>query len=202
MINTKIEWTDYTWSPWLGCSKVSEGCKNCYIVTTTPFRTRGLKHGQPRQRTSPAYWRQPLRWQRRQAASAKRALPFPPRNPRVFPSLCDWLDDEVPIEWLADFLKLIFATPNLDWLLLTKRPENCLPLLGTVLGSSTHIAGFGQWLQDWIEGKPPHNVWLGVSVENQATADLRIPQLLQIPANVRFLSVEPLIGPVNLRYAT
>lgn len=61
---TFIEWCHSTWSPWLGCSKISLGCKNCYITATTPFRTRKLKHGEPRQRTSESYWKQPLRWNR------------------------------------------------------------------------------------------------------------------------------------------
>jgi protein gp37 len=130
---------------------------------------------------------------------------------RVFPSLCDWLDDEVPIEWLADFLRLIFLTPNLDWLLLTKRPENWSKRVEGVLQWIQCCDGFDyldaphpllplrNWLADWfVLRKSPANVWILVSVEDQKRADERIPELLRIPARVRGLSAEPLLGPVDL----
>src|SRR5205085_322251 len=119
-------------------------------------------------------------------------------RPRIFPSLCDWLDDEVPIEWLADFLKLIHDTPNLDWLLLTKRPENWSDRIHTAF-RLPNDEPLETWLSGWLDGdRAPHNVWIGVSVEDQQRADERIPLLLQIPAKVRFLSVEPLLSEVNL----
>lgn len=125
-------------------------------------------------------------------------------RPRVFSaSLADWLDDEVPIEWLADFLKLIHDTPNLDWLLLTKRPENWKE---RIAGVAEHVCDSDHegredaaWLADkWRSGNAPENVWMGATVENQEYADKRIPELLKIPAKVRFLSMEPLLGPVDL----
>jgi protein gp37 len=123
----------------------------------------------------------------------------------VFPSLCDWLDAEVPIEWLADFLNLINKTPNLDWLLLTKRPENWKPQLARALTCCmTHgVVTDGRFaaakmVEAWLNGTPPANVWIGTSIEDQKRADERIPELLKIPARVRFLSVEPLLGPVEL----
>jgi protein gp37 len=132
-------------------------------------------------------------------------------RPRVFSlSMGDWLDDEVPIEWLADFLQTIHATPNLDWLLLTKRPENWEARIVSVL---QHLVGpeppepdtsFYHWLMDWRCGVPertPANVWIGTSVEDQARADERLPLLLQIPARVRFLSCEPLLESVDLDFA-
>jgi protein gp37 len=140
------------------------------------------------------------------------------RRARVFcASLADWLDDEVPIEWLADLLKLIFETPNLDWLLLTKRPENwreringamnrmfsdmCSKTLGDPETLPyTHREKVRDWLQVWIEQDvPPSNVWMGTTVENQEMADKRIPELLKIPAKVRFLSCEPLLSAVDFR---
>lgn len=124
---------------------------------------------------------------------------------RVFPSLCDWLDDEVELRWLLDFLLLIWRTENLDWLLLTKRPElfwqrmsqivNFLPL------ADPKTAGFTSWLLNWLEDCPPKNVWIGTSVENQAMADKRIEWLMKIPATIRFLSVEPLLEKVDLFYS-
>lgn len=152
--------------------------------------------GQPRQRTSAAYWREPLKWDREAAAAGVR--------PRVFcASLADWLDDEVPIAWLADLLDLIRRTPNLDWLLLTKRPENWKSRLDSVLGYAESSPDddirltFSDWGLDWYEGRPPANVWVGTSVENQPMADQRIRHLLEIPAAVRFLSMEPLLGEVR-----
>lgn len=177
--------------------------------------------GQPRQRTSAAYWREPLKWDRE--ASEKAQLfsgmpwfrhPVQPR-PRVFcASLADWLDDEVPIEWLADLLDLIRRTPNLDWLLLTKRPQNWAGRIEKARRYASMDAPIADdtererdrlsrhqlicWLLDWENGKPPANVWIGTSVEDQVRADERIPLLLQIPAKVRFLSMEPLLGAVTL----
>jgi protein gp37 len=132
--NSNIEWTDNTWNPWIGCTKVSPGCANCYAEARDQ-RFAGGAHwgkGAPRQRTSAANWKQPLKWNREAAEDVDDALHDfgadkyeAPQRPRVFcASLADWLDDEVPIEWLADLLGLIHATPFLDWQLLTKRPEN------------------------------------------------------------------------------
>lgn len=127
-------------------------------------------------------------------------------HPRVYcASTADWLD-EVPIRWLVDLLKLIHDTPYLDWLLLTKRVENWRRRMMAALESITDGTGkdgeFWQWLLEWIGGNPPANVWIGTTVENQKRADERIPLLLQIPAKVRFLSVEPMLERVNLKYVS
>jgi protein gp37 len=120
-------------------------------------------------------------------------------------SLCDWLDDDVPIEWMVDLLGMIYFGCHLDWQLLTKRPENWLPRM---VKAMQHIENFGgvaalhEWILGWVAcssiGKPPKNVWIGTTVENQEMADKRIPALLKIPARVHFLSCEPLLGPVDL----
>lgn len=201
---TKIQWADATFNPWIGCTKVSLGCKNCYAENTTRarvLRSQGQEtwgKGATRNRTSAATWREPVKWNAAAQASGKR--------PRIFPSLCDWLDDEVTIRWLADFLKLVHDTPHLDWLLLTKRPENWRRRIEAVWIGATPLTAFSVWLAKWLgsrmlyEGKqPPANVWLGTSVENQETADKRIPALHKIPAKVRFLSVEPMLGPIDLK---
>lgn len=201
--NTKIEWASATWNPWEGCTKVSPGCANCYAAARNRrFGMDNWGKGKPRRRTSPANWKKPLLWNKanRPEATANR--------PRIFPSLCDWLDEEVPIEWLADLLKLIHDTPNLDWLLLTKRPENWEARLMAALEylTLTQPTESCTWLADWLgvefrgatNPAVPLNVWLGVSVEDQQQADERIPKLLSIPAKVRFLSCEPLLGPVTL----
>lgn len=230
MENSHIEWTTHTFNPWIGCTKVSPGCLNCYAETLMDTRYGRVKWGKgnPRQRTSAANWKQPLKWN---ATSQVRASQGFYARPRVFcASLADWLDDEVPIEWLADLLTLIRKTPNLDWLLLTKRPQNFNDRIAAAMVHmdkdvprlsaheaiakvmSAHptpeardkaLAPYKRspeslLLGYWLEGKPPANVWIGTTVEDQARADERIPALLQIPAKVRFLSCEPLLERVQL----
>lgn len=171
---TKILWTDSTFNPWIGCSKVSDGCKHCYAEALDHRLGHGRwGAGKPRHKTSAANWKLPLKWDLQARKDRRRH--------RVFcASLADVFDAEVDEAWRAELFELIRITPSLDWLLLTKRPEN-IPWMLPV---------------GWGDGVP--NVWLGTSVENQETADLRIPLLSKVPARVRFLSIEPLLGPVEL----
>ena len=195
--NSKIEWTDHTFNPWEGCAKVSPGCANCYAEARNSRWNGGTApnwgKGKPRRRTSAANWRKPLQWNRQAGSAGER--------PRVFcASLADWLDDEVPIEWLVDLLILIRETPHLDWLLLTKRPEN---FFGRIEKARISKKGFEEsdlwlWLDEWMDGEPPENVWIGTTVEDQKRADERIPLLFEIPAAIRFLSCEPLLESVDL----
>ncbi len=204
MKDSAISWTDHTFNPWIGCTKVSPGCANCYAATQDKFRKwtpEGWGAGKPRKRTSASNWNEPRRWNRLQETSG--AVHHGAARPRVFcASLADWLDDEVPIEWLADLLALVRKTPHLDWLLLSKRPQNWATRLNEVvawaMARDIHIAPVMQWLT----GTPPANVWIGTTVEDQQRADERIPELVNIPARVRFLSCEPLLGPVNLSMRT
>jgi protein gp37 len=201
---TKIEWATHTWNPWEGCTKVSPGCAHCYAEARNQRFHAGANWGPgaPRRRTK--NWSAPFKWN---AACAKQdelissSSGFSSNTrARVFTSLCDWLDPEVPIAWLADFLKLIHDTPNLDYLLLTKRPETWHKRIEEANYLLTQISqGAAHMAVKWLIGKEaPPNVWLGVSVEDQQRADERIPELLKIPANIRFLSVEPLLGPLDL----
>jgi protein gp37 len=112
------------------------------------------------------------------------------------------LDEEVPIEWLARFLELIHDTPNLTWLLLTKRPENWRKRISAAISHCEDATA--EWLEEWTDcidiperGVFPGNVWVGASAENQSFADQRMQHLLRIPAVGRFLSIEPMIGPVD-----
>jgi protein gp37 len=213
--DTKIQWCDHTFNPWIGCTKVSTGCANCYAETLMDHRYGKAKwgKGQPRVRTSAANWKLPLRWNAAagihdrawngmqdvcdvQSDTLKSMGFAEPRRPRVFcGSLCDWLDDEVPIEWLADLLHLIKRTPNLNWLLLTKRPENWRKRMRACTARglpSVNVADV------WLDGSPPPNLWLGVSAEDQKRWDERVPVLLSIPAAKRFVSVEPMLGQINM----
>jgi protein gp37 len=193
---SKIAWTDGTFNPWQGCTKVSPGCLNCY-AEARDIRFTGGAHwgkGKPRLLTGHNTWREPERWNARAAKEGVRKKVF-------CASLADWLDPEVPIEWLARLLALIDRTPNLDWLLLTKRPELFDARIRAAQGwhfdlGDRNVCGR---LWDWVQHKiPPANVWVGTSVEDQTRADERVPELLKIPARVRFLSCEPLLGPVDL----
>lgn len=217
MKNSHIQWTDHTFNPWEGCTKVSPGCAHCYAEARNKrFGGDNWGKGKPRRRTSAGNWQQPLKWNRDAGTEAHSYHHNPqqarfngeaPHRPRVFcASLADWLDEEVPIEWLADFLKLIRDTPNLDWLALSKRPENfecrTLEAIGYDLRTERHGYAFNKWLSLWSGGTViPSNVWIGTSIEDQKRADERIPELLKIPAKVRFLSCEPLLGPIYFPHA-
>jgi protein gp37 len=190
MENSKIEWTHHTFNPWIGCAKVSPGCAHCYAETLMDTRYGRVKwgKGQPRSRTSEANWRKPRQWNKAAEGAKER--------PRVFcASLADWLDDEVPIQWLAELMDLTRETPNLDWLLLTKRPQNFDRLADAMLHAEQDTR---YWLAEWSGGEAPHNVWVGTTVEDQQRADERIPILFDIPAVVRFLSCEPLLEDLDL----
>ncbi|MDB5415071.1 MAG: hypothetical protein JWR10_3406 [Rubritepida sp.] len=173
--DTKIEWANHTFNPWIGCTAVSPACDHCYAEVSTPARALGVKWGaHERHRTSEANWRQPLAWNRKAERDDRRAKVF-------CASLADVFDNQVPPEWRRDLWALIGACENLDWLLLTKRPQNIAKMLP----------------EPWLL-TPMRNVWLGTTVENQAEASRRIPQLLAVPAAKRFLSCEPMLEPVDL----
>ncbi|GHH52974.1 phage Gp37/Gp68 family protein [[Pseudomonas] boreopolis] len=187
---SRIEWTDATFNPWIGCTKVSPACDNCYASVATPTRRFGIEWGagKPRRRTAPSNWALPLRW------NAKHDEFFAEhgRRRRVFcASLADVFDTEVDPQWRIDLLELIAETPNLDWLLLTKRIGCAERLLDQALDVMSH--GLTRW-----RDVPWPNVWIGATIANQAEANRDIPKLLRVPAAVRFLSMEPLLGPVNL----
>lgn len=166
--NSAIEWTKHTWNPWVGCFKVSPGCKNCYM-----YREQNRYGNDPKEirRTKPATFNKPLKW-----ANKDPGLIFTS-------SWTDFFLPEADPQWRADAWDLIRNTPQNTYQILTKRIENVPDMLP------------GDWGKGW-----PH-VWLGVSVENQEMADLRIPQLIRIPAKLRFLSMEPLIESVHLHMA-
>ena len=183
MAETTIEWADFTFNPWEGCSKISPACKNCYAETrANRFVTVEWGPGKTRRRTSPANWRKPLRWNKNAEGAKER--------PRVFcASLADVFDEEVSDSWRDELFEVIIKCANLDFLLLTKRPKIMRDYL---LNYSGFVAA------DFQPGGFLDHVWCGVTVEDQQRADERIPVLLEIPAAVRFLSVEPMLGPVDL----
>lgn len=201
---TNIEWCDSTFNPWIGCTRVSPACDDCYAARSTPARTLGVAWGagQPRRRTGASSWAQPRQWQKR--AEVFRALHG--RRRRVFcASLADWLDNEVPVEWLIELLELIRSTPDLDWLLLSTRIGNWSSRISEAIGyldeqtPAAYPLPLRAWLCHWLDGdEAPRNVWLGSTVVNQQEADRDVPKLLRVPAAVRFLSVEPMLGRIYL----
>lgn len=171
---TAISWTDHTFNPWWGCTKVSPGCANCYAERDAKRYGHDIwGPGKPRRVFGTKHWAEPGRWNR--VAERERV------RKRVFcASMADIFEDEALVGERNLLYDTIDATPWLDWQLLTKRPENFQGALPA------------RWLLD-----PPKNVWLGVSVEDQATADERIPLLLQTQAALRFVSYEPALAPVD-----
>lgn len=185
---TKIEWTDRTWNPVTGCTKVSPGCDNCYAETFAE-RWRGTP-GHPYEQgfdvqLRPERLDQPLRW----------------RKPsRVFVnSMSDLFHDAVPDEFIVDVFARMWWSPQHTFQILTKRHgrmRSLVPRIKERLRKMEHDLALvdAPTPLHW----PLPNVWLGCSVENQQWADIRIPALLETPAAVRFLSCEPLLGPVDL----
>lgn len=187
MSQTKIEWADKVWNPVSGCTKVSEGCRNCYAERMSkrlagrcgypaedPFRVtlHREKLGEPLK------WRKPL---------------------RIFVnSMSDLFHADIPDKFIIDILSLIAEASHHTFMILTKRPERMRELLNhETIANDVWLQtsrGVNAERSPW----PLPNLWLGVTAENQAAADERIPQLLQTPAAVRFVSVEPLLSEVNL----
>lgn len=243
--NSKIEWTDSTGGPWLGCTEISPGCLHCYarelmsrrlfVIVRKAYKAAGFEDWETRpvwgdkapRVVTRGFWDTAKTLNRKAAKDGERR--------KMFPSMIDWLDEcpagmidqegkwVNPIQILADFLKLIHDTPNLDWLLLSKRPENWADRIREARNFLTKggCAETALWLNDWLPtpatsgihqrgrqattdhpampGDPPANVWIGVTCEDQKRADERIPLLLKIPAKVRFLSVEPMLENINLK---
>ncbi len=172
--NSRIEWTTHTFNPWWGCVKVSPACKHCYAeawAKRVGSRVWGIKA--ERRFFGDKHWAEPIKWDTAAAEAGERPRVFCASMADVFEDRRD-LDDARLRLW-----ELIEATPNLDWLLLTKRPELVRKMV--------------PWGQSW-----PTNIWLGTTVEDQEWAEERLPHLAEIPAAVRFISAEPLLGPLNI----
>lgn len=212
---SNIEWCDATFNPWIGCTKVSPACDHCYAERGFDHRRHVVQWGagQARKRTGTENWKHPGLWNKQVFAecpecgwrgelrNAMRGCDCPScmqpgvlvsASRRVFcASLADVFDNEVPPEWRAELFALIANTPNLNWLLLTKRPQNIVRMVrshGSIAGNGTRYL--------------PDNVWLGTTIEDQKRAEINLPALLrtreEIGARVLFVSVEPMLGPIDL----
>jgi protein gp37 len=170
---TGIQWTTHTFNPWWGCSRVSPACAHCYADTLSRRYGHQLwENGGRRRFLTDAHWKQPLRWNRAAEDAGERR--------RVFcASMADVFEDHPELEpWRVRLWPLIEQTPWLEWQLLTKRPEN--------------VAAMVPWSDGW-----PANVWIGASIENSRHT-FRADLLRELPASVRFISAEPLLGSLFL----
>jgi len=172
-VNTKIEWTDVSWNPVTGCSKVSSGCKFCYaerVMKRWKMQDFGdivLHHSRVDQ---PLHWKKPR---------------------KIFVnSMSDLFHDNVPAEFIGKVFDVMAQTNRHTFIILTKRPERMRIIMQDQVDLDRHLGGPAQY--------PLLNVWLGVSVEDQKTADERIPILMETPAAVRFISYEPALGSVDI----
>jgi protein gp37 len=177
--NSKIQWTDHTFNPWIGCAKVSAGCKHCYAEQLMDTRYGRVTWGEKGTRVRTMQpWRDVFRWQAQAVREGRRFSVFTA-------SLADIFEDRPELAlWRNEVWDLVHRCDRLDFQLLTKRPQNVMRMVPP------------SWHTRW-----PTNAWLGTSVEDQAAADERIPHLLRCPAAVRFISAEPLLGPVDLQQA-
>lgn len=176
---TAIAWCDSTFNPWWGCFKISPGCDNCYAATFDK-RVHGIGKGHwgpqsEHRRFGDKHWNEPVKWNHDAEKAGKRHRVFCASMADVFEGRPEDDADR------ARLFALIEATPWLDWLLLTKRPENMKRLAPA------------SWAKAW-----PVNVWAGTTCEDQQRADERISHLLLVPASVRFLSVEPMLERISL----
>ena len=226
-IGNNIGWCDATTNAVTGCDKVSPGCKNCYAEAGTRARvlraqgheTWGVKGERVPVNFEPVFRRlnkqctcdychEAYSWRDGDLGGCSKFVPSGKvcggtlRRIRLFAdSNSDWLDPRWPVETLARFLDAIRFAPNVNVQLLTKRIELFKSRICEALVWAEPVRksdAFYAWLARWLDGKPPPNIWLGVSVEDQKRADERVPLLLKTPAAVRFLSVEPLLEPVEL----
>ena len=199
MERSKIEWCDHSFNPWLGCTRISSGCANCYAERMMDTRFGRVRWGDngTRVKTSAAYWRTPERWNRRwewymcdcgwrgyagACGHSRHTCPLCsgttyPVMQRVFAaSLADIFEDRHELrDWRQEFFALLDRTPHLLWLLLTKRPQN--------IRTNEH---FGD------------NVWIGTTVEHQMAANTRLPAIMSLSVSGRFVSMEPLLGYVDI----
>lgn len=172
--NSKIEWTHHTFNPWWGCTRVSAACVHCYAEAWSKRVGKKLWGPKaPRRFFGDAHWMEPIKWHREAKKEGRRARVFCASMADVFEAR----DDLDP--WREKLWKLIGDTPQLDWLLLTKRPER---ILKTV-----------PWSAAW-----PENIWIGTTVEDQESADERLPHLANVPAIVKFISAEPLLSELDI----
>lgn len=172
--NSKIEWTHHTFNPWWGCTRVTAACKHCYAEAWAKRVGKQIWGPRaPRRFFGDLHWSEPKKWNREAKERGVRARVFCASMADVFEARNDLSPSREKL-W-----SLIEQTTQLDWLLLTKRPEQILKM--------------APWKNSW-----PENIWIGTTVEDQECAEKRLPHLARVPAVVRFISAEPLLSDLNI----
>ena len=176
--NSRIEWTDHTFSPWWGCTPVSEGCENCYAAAwANRYGFDCFGKGKPRRLFGKKHWTDPIRWDRKAREIGVKKKVFSG-------SMCDVFDEEAPEGSRNALFGQVLNTPNLIWILCTKRPQNIPRMTPSY----------------WWDVGFPGNLWMLVTAENQARVDERVPLILKVPAKVRGVSIEPMVGPMDIKH--
>lgn len=209
---TKIQWTHHTFNPWRGCTKVAPGCANCYAAVDRSVSLHGIKWGPngTRQIKAESGWKDPIRWNRAAVAAGERRRVFCASLADVFEGRETMPDNawEAVETARQRLFAVIDQTPDLDWLLLTKRPENIRKMWPLLADKRTIFPGcpgpLGEPQPCMVEGARRANVWLGTSISDQNTAAKALPKLIGCRnlAPVLFLSAEPLLGPIEFSDVT
>lgn len=225
--NTAIEWTDATFNPWWGCQKVSPACDHCYAERDAKrFAAGQVLWGVDSQRRTfgDKHWGDPAKWAKRAFVACSAcgwrgmhtklqhvggdhfcptcgSAEWRAARMRVFcASMGDWLDLDAPIGEFVRLLDTIRITPELDWLLLSKRIGNWRKRMEEAAAATVGTGALNLWITKWLFGETgPRHVWLGSTVINQPEYDRDIGKLLRTPAAVHFLSVEPMLGHIDMR---
>lgn len=207
-MSTKIEWTEKTWNPVVGCTKVSPGCQNCYAERMA-FRL-GCMNPMSKYREVISYKPLPAHWNGQVCCDEKSLeIPLHWRTPRMIfvCSMSDLFHESVPFEFIDKVIETTEVTPWHTYQILTKRPERMLEYFKWRFNNADqHTLDNTKAVQWRINHNIENtslvlpNLWLGVTAENQEMADKRIPILLQIPAAVRFVSIEPMLGDMDISW--
>lgn len=221
---SNIGWTNHTSSPWYGCTQVDPCCVNCYAMDLTNnrfahfMRAAYRKAGFPNWETMPVWGDKAVRVTARDFDKKMRKwnkeAEAKPYRPRTFTSLMDWLDDmpagiisldgdkESIISVVGFYLRAVYESQGLDHLLLTKRPENFLPRVKAVIehfGKASCNDGLCSWLESWLAGSPPDNVWFGYTAGTKAQWKARHELCMDIPAKVTWCSCEPMLDELTFK---
>lgn len=199
--NSKIEWCHHTFNGWRGCTKVSDGCKNCYAETFSHRNPKVLGMWGPmgnRVIAAESYWQEPLKWNHDAQEAGERRRVFCASLSDIFegPETCKTVGEYDKVrEARQRIFRLSRRTPWLDWLFLTKRPHNIPLMMSEATAENRPHTDF----YTLMERQHVPNWWFGTSVESQEVAGIRVTDLLRVPAVVLFLSCEPLLSRVTLR---
>lgn len=204
---SKIEWTGETWNPLIGCDKISAGCKNCYAIRTAWIRMHNPMMAERYAGTVEKTANGSLNWTGKvNQVESVLLKPFHKKKPTIYfvNSMSDLFHEDVPFEFIDKIFAIMALSPQHTFQVLTKRAARMKEYFSdqrkAIIWQHARVISQRMGMDHYSMHFPwpLPNVWLGVSVEDQTTANMRIPTLLQVPASIRFLSCEPLLGEVDL----